>query len=193
MASEPLSTVVLVSTPNEVEAALIVDTLVAHGIRATMAGAYAAGFHAEAPGEVRILVNAADARQAWKVLTEIQGVSGEFDGDPIDIDEGQTPDGSTLEPMPASQHSFQFSLRSLLLLQLIVSIVLTVVCVVKGEVVLAGLVAGLGLGLTILGTIKIAADLNRARHVWQTLAGPLILLMVGLWLIGMLIAALLLH
>lgn len=190
MASEPLSTVVLVSTPNEVEAALIVDTLVAHGIRATMTGVYTAGFRAEAPGEVKILVNAADARQAWEVLTEIQGASSEIDWDQVDVNEGQAPDESSQEQASLSPQSFQFSLRALLVLQLAASIVLTIVCAVKGEVLLAALVAGLGTGLAILGTIKIAADLNRARHVWQTLIGPLLLLLLGLWLIWLLIAAL---
>jgi hypothetical protein len=87
MSSEPMNTIVLVSTPSEVEAALIVDTLEGHGIRASMAGGFTANFRAEAPGEVKVLVNAAEAQRAWDVLTEIREAAARIDWSDVDVSE----------------------------------------------------------------------------------------------------------
>ena len=63
---------VLVSVPSEIEAAAIVSVLSEQGIGATATGGLTAGFKAEAPGEVNVLVAAADAARAMQVLDEFR-------------------------------------------------------------------------------------------------------------------------
>lgn len=63
---------VLVSVPSEIEAAAIVSVLSERGIEATATGGLTAGFKAEAPGEVNVLVSAADAERAKQVLDEFR-------------------------------------------------------------------------------------------------------------------------
>jgi hypothetical protein len=63
---------VLISVPSEIEAAAIVSVLSERGIEATATGGLTAGFKAEAPGEVKVLVSAADAERAKLVLDEFR-------------------------------------------------------------------------------------------------------------------------
>lgn len=186
-----MNTIVLVSTPSEVEAALIVDTLEAHGIRASMAGGYTASFRAEAPGEVKVLVNAAEAQRAWDVLTEIQETSARIDWDNVDVTEEPPPETEESVSPLSRRSSFQFSLKSLLALQFLTSLILALVSLVKGEAMIAAVVAGVGVGLTILGTIEMASNMERARHVWRTTLGPILLFLTALWLILLLLAGVL--
>ena len=64
---------VLTRVPNELEAALIVNTLTEYGIPATATGGFTSGFKAEAPGDVRVLVKRSDiaaARDLLRAATE---------------------------------------------------------------------------------------------------------------------------
>ncbi len=61
----------LVSVPNDLEAAMIVSALAARDIDATTSGGYTAGFRAEAPGEVQVLVRHRDLPRAKMVLNEL--------------------------------------------------------------------------------------------------------------------------
>ena len=63
---------VLVSVANEMQAALIVNTLEDHGIRATATGDFTSGFRAEAPGDVRVLVKRSDLSEAREVLQSVR-------------------------------------------------------------------------------------------------------------------------
>jgi len=60
----------LVSVPSDLEAAMIVSALAAHEVDATSSGEFTAGFRAEAPGEVEILVRHCDLERARDVLSE---------------------------------------------------------------------------------------------------------------------------
>ncbi len=72
MTPDPDRPETLLSVANEIEAAVIVGYLDQRGIRAFAAGGYTAGFRAEAPGDVKILVKQADLDRARKALAEIQ-------------------------------------------------------------------------------------------------------------------------
>ena len=61
----------LVSVPNDLEAAMIVSTLAAHGVDATTSGDFTAGFRAEAPGEVKVLVRRSDLTEARHALDRL--------------------------------------------------------------------------------------------------------------------------
>lgn len=60
----------VVSVPSEVEAAAIVSVLAEQGIAAKATGGLTAGFRAEAPGEVGILVAVDDLPRATEILDE---------------------------------------------------------------------------------------------------------------------------
>jgi hypothetical protein len=63
---------VLISVPSEIEAAAIISVLSERGIEATATGGLTAGFKAEAPGAVNVLVANADAERAKLVLDEFR-------------------------------------------------------------------------------------------------------------------------
>ena len=63
---------VFISVPSEIEAAAIVGLLSEEGIEAKATGGLTAGFKAEAPGEVKVLVAAADADRAKRVLGQFE-------------------------------------------------------------------------------------------------------------------------
>lgn len=72
MSDQGNTPVTLVSVPDELEAAMIVSALAAHGIDASTTGSFTAGFRAEAPGEVQILVRASELEKAQTALKAVQ-------------------------------------------------------------------------------------------------------------------------
>ena len=70
---------VLVSTANDVEAAIIVNALADHGVEASATGGYTSGFKAEAPGEVKVVVKHGDTDRAQKILSEVRSEQGQID------------------------------------------------------------------------------------------------------------------
>ena len=70
--SDPQSPTILTTTASDVEAAAIVTALSAHGIEARTTGGYTAGYRAEAPGRVQIVVRAVDLEEAQVILAEIK-------------------------------------------------------------------------------------------------------------------------
>ena len=62
----------LMRVPNDMEAAIIVNALATHGIRATATGGFTAGLRAEAPGDVQIYVRGADAETAREILQQLR-------------------------------------------------------------------------------------------------------------------------
>ena len=81
----------LISVPNDLEAAMIVSTLAAHGVDATAAGEFTAGFRAEAPGEVKVLVRRSDLAQARDALDRLADQSSQV----AQEDAGAEDDAST--------------------------------------------------------------------------------------------------
>ena len=79
MTAVPSHPEVLVRVPNELVAAVIVNTLADQGIWAMAVGGATSGFKAEAPGAVTVVVRAPDLAQARQVLDEIRRDQGEID------------------------------------------------------------------------------------------------------------------
>lgn len=90
MSQFPDDPVVLTSVPTEAEAAAIVLALQDYEIDAQMAGGFTAGFRAESPGEVQIVVKSADFARAEDALEEIR--EGHDDVDWSQVDVGQPED-----------------------------------------------------------------------------------------------------
>jgi hypothetical protein len=87
LADRPERIVRLTSTPREMEAGMIVAALEQEGIRAAMTGAATAGFRAEAPGWVQVLVAEDDLPRARAVLEELRRESKDIDWSQIDVGE----------------------------------------------------------------------------------------------------------
>ena len=96
MTTDPNSPEVLVSVPSDVEAAAIVAALATRGVQASTTGDYTAGFRAEAPGQISVVVRCADLEQAKLTLVEIEKDQAEIDWSQVDVGE---PDDN--EPPPA--------------------------------------------------------------------------------------------
>jgi cyclic pyranopterin phosphate synthase len=62
----------LTTVPTDLEARMIVSALDAHGIEAQVTGEFTAGFRAEAPGQVRVVVRNADLERARVALAEVE-------------------------------------------------------------------------------------------------------------------------
>ena len=94
MSDHPQHIVRLTSMPTEREAAMIVAALEQNGITSTMSGQFTAGFRAEAPGWVQVLVAEEDLGRAEEVLAEIRGEQDDVDWSQVDVgqpeDTGET-------------------------------------------------------------------------------------------------------
>ena len=77
---------VIYSTPNEMEAKLIVNALADAGIEATMQGQHSAGFRAENPQEIKVVVRSEDVEQARNEVAR-SGIEKPIDWDSVDVGE----------------------------------------------------------------------------------------------------------
>jgi hypothetical protein len=77
--------VLLTSAPNEMEAGIILGALEERGIKAAMSGIHTAGFRAEAPGWVQVLVSKDDLPAAQAVLDEFRVGDEEIDWSQVDV------------------------------------------------------------------------------------------------------------
>ena len=87
MSTDPHNPEVLVSLPTDVAAAAIVTALASRGIQASTTGDFTAGFRAEAPGLVNVIVRREDLDQAKQALTEIKESVAEIDWSQVDVGE----------------------------------------------------------------------------------------------------------
>ena len=83
----PEHIVVLTSTPTEMAAGIIVATLEENGIKAHLTGETTAGFRAEAPGWVQVLVAAEDAPRARAILDEVRRDENDVNWSAVDVGE----------------------------------------------------------------------------------------------------------
>lgn len=79
MSSKQPAVVVLTTCRTEFEAEALARVLREHGVRSFTEGAYTAGFRAEAPGEVRVLVLEPDLERARLSLRAARGEAVEID------------------------------------------------------------------------------------------------------------------
>jgi len=79
MKNEHPDPVVVAKYPTEFEAALTKNMLVEAGIPCEMVGAMTAGFRAETPGMVSVLVPGDRAEEALELIIEQDGQDGESD------------------------------------------------------------------------------------------------------------------
>lgn len=87
MSSDPNAPTVLISFPSELEATAVVAALASSEIEATTTGSYTAGFLAEAPGQVSVVVRSSDLAAAQQVLDKAELGQSEVDWSQVDVGE----------------------------------------------------------------------------------------------------------
>lgn len=102
MTHRPEHIVVLTSTPTEMAAGIIVATLQENGIKAHLTGETTAGFRAEAPGWVQVLVAADDEARARAILEGIRQDENDVDWTKVDVGEPEDDELPGAEPWWAS-------------------------------------------------------------------------------------------
>ena len=85
MTTDPNNPEILARVPSDIEAASLVSDLAARGIEASTTGGFTAGFRAEAPGEVNIIVRQADLARAKQALAEIEQQPSDIDWSKVDV------------------------------------------------------------------------------------------------------------
>lgn len=176
---------VLTSFPNEFEASPVLDALRDNGIRAEAVGGYTAGFIAEAPGSVSILVRQADLQAARKILEDIRADLAVIDWATVDVGDDGDSEGRG-EPEKAEvdatehQQPLQYSITSLLVAQ-------TVVAVVCGLLLgpAAGLIGIVVVAMVVAATVYAGSDLHRTRQVWSHF-GRVLTIGTAIWLLTVL-------
>ncbi len=83
--------VALLSVESEFEANSIAHELAANSIKALVTGGYTAGFRAEAPGRVNVIVRQADVERAKLAILDWEKNRGQTDWSTVDVGE---PEGS---------------------------------------------------------------------------------------------------
>ena len=78
---------VVARVANEIEAAPIVALLAQHGIDASTTGGFTAGFRAEAPGEVCVIVRYGELPRARQLLADSPPLQDDVDWSEIDVGE----------------------------------------------------------------------------------------------------------
>jgi hypothetical protein len=91
MTTDPENPEVLTRVPSDVEAAAIVTALAARGIKASTTGGFTAGFRAEAPGDVSVIVRHEDLDRAKQVLAGFERDQGAVDWSQVDVGEPDEP------------------------------------------------------------------------------------------------------
>ena len=85
MTDDPITAVELTSAANNMEAAAIVAALNVEGIKTVTTGEFTAGFLAEAPGNVQILVKSCDLAGAQELLQRFEEGGSPIDWSQIDV------------------------------------------------------------------------------------------------------------
>ena len=82
---DPNGPAVLVEVENEFQANIIVGELKSHEIIASTTGNFTAGFRAEAPGLIQIVVSNKDLAAATEALKKIRNSEVEIDWSKVDV------------------------------------------------------------------------------------------------------------
>jgi hypothetical protein len=77
----------LTTVTSEYEAEAIVNALEAEGIRARTVGGFTAGFRAEAPGGVSVVVLEDDLPRAKQIFAELRAHGADVDWSQVDVDD----------------------------------------------------------------------------------------------------------
>ena len=80
----------LTTVPTDMEASIIVAALKRAGIESTATGGYTAGFKAEAPGRVAVMVAEPDLPVAKNTIAKLKQENAEIDWSKVDVGEPES-------------------------------------------------------------------------------------------------------
>jgi hypothetical protein len=127
MAKHSERLVLLESTPTEMEAGIIVAALEEAGIQATMTGAHTAGFRAEAPGWVKILVAEGDLLQARTIFRDVVRENKDVDWSQVDVGEATSDESDSVPTHWLASLVFWRRIASVLIVLFLIWIVVGIV------------------------------------------------------------------
>lgn len=84
MTVDPNNPEILTSVTSDIEAAAIVAALAAQGIEASTTGGFTAGFRAEAPGVINVIVRQRDLVGALQIFNHLKEADG-LDWSQVDV------------------------------------------------------------------------------------------------------------
>lgn len=87
MPEHPEPAELLTSVPTDMEASIVIAGLEAEGIKAVMSGEFTAGFRAQAPGWVQVLVYDEDLPRAREILEDVKRKNEQIDWSKVDVGE----------------------------------------------------------------------------------------------------------
>ncbi len=91
MTSDPHGSEVLTRVSSDIVAAAIVTGLASRDVKTSTAGGDTAGFRAEAPGDVSVIVRHKGQNHAKQVLAEIEQDQSDVDWSQVDVGEPDDP------------------------------------------------------------------------------------------------------
>ena len=188
MSNSTSSITQLVSVTNELEASAIVAALAAHGIKARHVGGYTAGFLAEAPGEIQVLVLEEDLARAIDVVESADEHAAAVDwstvdfGNPEPMSDDELDDGLDDDAQQeVESRPLQVSLKTLLVIQ-------TAACVLLGisqtplATALYSTLSVVGVyAMVAFGIVQIGSKRERANELLRFCVSSLIVLSILLF------------
>jgi Putative prokaryotic signal transducing protein len=135
MPDRPAHLVRLTSRPNELEAGIVVATLEENGIRAAATGAATAGFRAEAPGWVHVLIAEDDLPRAEALLNEIGQSQDDVDWSQVDVgqpEEAEIPGASPSWTRRRFWHHVAFFIVVLVVMWFVAGVIGMLVALIRG-------------------------------------------------------------
>lgn len=91
MTVDPNNPEILTSVTSDIEAAAIVAALSAQGIEASTTGDFTAGFRAEAPGDINVIVRQQDLVRALQIFNHLKE-AGDLDWSQVDVGDPEKDD-----------------------------------------------------------------------------------------------------
>lgn len=91
MTVDPNNPEILTSVTSDIEAAAIVAALASQGIEASTTGSFTAGFRAEAPGDIHVIVRQQDLVRALQIFNHLKEAD-DLDWSQVDVGDPENND-----------------------------------------------------------------------------------------------------
>ena len=93
MTVDPNNPEILTSVTSDIEAGAIVAALASQGIEASTTGSFTAGFRAEAPGDIHVIVRQQDLVRALQIFNHLKEAN-DLDWSQVDVGDPENNDDS---------------------------------------------------------------------------------------------------
>jgi hypothetical protein len=184
MSNSTSSITQLVSVTNELEASAIVAALAAHGIKARHEGGYTAGFLAEAPGEIQVLVLEKDLARATEIVESADEHAAVVDWSAVDCGDPEPLSDKELDDSAQQEIEFrplQVSLKTLLVIQTTACVLLAISRSELATVVFSTLLVVGVYAMVAFGIVQIGSKRERANELLRFCVSSFVVLSILLF------------